>query len=261
MVFRNVHSLVYIAVIVIGISADNSAKAVDSVERGIRVVGNSVVVHDRLSISAKFAERETQTWNIYWRVQSGKTNILREIRELLKGEDLEISKYNLRFKKGQLNLDIVSKVKFDNAKTPAKLCWLPSWGGEFTDFRETKISLGRHGVEMLIFHEGSHFILWFPDLGPSDDFLHEFSLFKQSYAVVPPFTRKLELTLTVAGGKSVVLFSSTPKTPQNTPSLALLTKMNRLHKISSNDLISMCTSTKIAKGGYYEITRIGSNGK
>jgi hypothetical protein len=251
MSLRIAHYLSCTAVCVL-FCANTSVMALDIVSRRIHIEAGNIIVEDKLSISAQFAEREPQTWNIYWRVQSGKTNLLSEIQELLNGEDLEISKYHLGYEKGQLNLDIVSKAKFSYTNTPAKLCWLPTWGGEVWDFADTKISLGRRGVEMLIFQNDGHFILWFPDLGPSDDFLGEFSMFKNLFDVVPPFDRKFLLTLTV-GDKSVALFSSTPAPPNDIPNLALLTKMNGLHKISSNDLISMCTSTKIAKGGYYEI--------
>jgi len=231
----------------------NSALAIDSVSREIRANENEVIITDKWNIDEDFAGRSPETWNLFREAKAGVTNLLSEVKAVLEGESLDVVDYKANYEKGQLTLSIHSKVKADNGH-PAQLCWLSTWGGFKMDADDPKVRLGRHQAEMLVFRDGTNSILWFPDLGSGEDYIQDFQLFKQVFKADYPFNQRCELTVVNNRGEKTTLYSRDPNAAFASFDFKTIEIMNQSHKFSANDLVSICTSTKIAKGGYYGIS-------
>jgi hypothetical protein len=229
---------------------NSNALAESSVFRSLYVQKNTLFVEDRLNISSEFAGREPETWRLFQQVQLG-TNILEAIQVLLNGESLKVLDFDYSCKSNMIFVHIISSVVISSNSVPAKLRWVSSWGGDVSEFGDAKVSLGKRQEEMSILLMDGNYILWFPDLGPATDYLEQFSVFKQSYDTSFS-TDKLECTLGT-GSKSIKLLSRFSGNVPPISDVVRLNKLNKKHGISCNDLMSMCTSTKIAKAGYYNI--------
>jgi hypothetical protein len=105
---------------------------------------------------------------------------------------------------------------------------------------------------MLLFESKQRALLWFPDLGPSDDFFAEPQLFLEAFDAEKPFDSHFECSVYCDEKQTRLLFRN-PEVAVREVDLVWLKSVHQTRTMSCNDLISYCTSTKIAKGGYYEV--------
>jgi len=224
--------------------------AANLVSRSIYLKSGAIIVEDTLRITKEFAERESETWRMFQDVKSG-TNALESVRNLLRGESLYVQSCDCKFNANVVSIHCVSTLVIGSNGAPANLRWIASWGGEITKFQETHVNLGLRQTEMLVYKVDNIYFLWFPDLGPADGYLEQFDFFKESYNTI---FSKNEFDCNLGLGNSALKLLSRRSSPEpQIDDAAELNKLSKMHTLSCNDLISMCTTTKIAKGGYYTI--------
>src|SRR6266511_2582687 len=218
------------------------------VSREIRCDEPALWVHDRLHLNERFVGQQ-KLWDIFSVAKAGKTNLADLLPALLKGDDLQLERYQVTFNDGYLDLQILSKLRFDPGQ-PSKFRLLSTFVGIST--KSGSFVLGEPGVEMLVFAENGGKILWFPDAGTPDDLAADV---RDTVGIESVVSRDLELkcTLNVHQNQQVLLHWDLTRVTSNAPSAAFLTKLHRLHPMSRNDYQRLFTRLQIAKPGYYAI--------
>jgi hypothetical protein len=238
-------------ILAVALCACLPAAALETVKREIQCGDGVLWITDYWHINETMAMREHKVWLVFREGKEGGTNLLRSLQVLLAPDDLEIQEYDAKYREDHLDLKIISRIKFESPEKPAKLRWLSTFCGKKVGVGN--VTLGEPGDEMLIFKKEDQLILWFPELGPADDFVENLSDLRKAYEVLFPEPAEYECSLN-SGVRTEKLFFWNPnaKIPA-TPDAALLKRIHQVHKISCNDLVSLCTNMKIAKGGCYPL--------
>ena len=221
-------------------------QALEIVERNISCENDAVWVEDKLHISEWYAAGRPELWALFQSVTNGNTNLMSEMRKLMQGEDVEIRQYTANKNGNYIDLRILSTLQVTNAGKPAKLHWLYSFGPYHVGLEQ--------GDELEIFLENGKYVLWVPEHTPELATFREFEKVKVSYD--QNFNGDGLCRCVIKGGDNSESLLSWDRRTNNIagPSLPFLEKLNATHKMSGNDQLSLFTSLKIAKTGYYNIS-------
>ena len=223
-------------------------QASDTVERKISCEDNTIWIEDKLHIRGRYAGGNSELWDLFESVTNGNTNLMSKVRKVMQGEDIEIREYTANKNGDYIDLRILSTLKMANAAGSAKLHWLYSFG-------PYHVGLDK-GNELQIFLEDEKYVLWVPEHTP------ELAAFREFEKVGMHFDENFHgdescRCVLMNGDKTELLLSWDRRTNNVTgPSLHFLEKLNAAHKMSGNDELSLCTSLKVAKTGYYNISPI-----
>jgi hypothetical protein len=245
---------------------------VDSIQRDVWSDGNAVWVKDDLHFSEEMAEMHGYLWQIFADAKengSVSTNLQQHVADLLGKESLAVHSCNASFTNGYVNLHIVSVVTFESNEKPALIHIVSSLGGETVSRSELlqhpeKIGQkeylgGRLVNEIFIYKLGEKFMLHFPNLGSADNDLSNFDDFRAQFDFASlnqaeGLKNNQKYTCTIESCGSLNLLDWTSGKLKECPTLSELRIMNLNTPISENDLISLCSTMHIAKGGYYELS-------
>jgi hypothetical protein len=238
------------------LAARSSAADVDTVSREIRYEKGAIRVEDKLNVRKTLANRDPALEALFDSAREGKTNLLRHVRALLDGESLEVEKHTVKVQGDFVEVRISSKVIFNDPDRPAKLKWIPTWAGATFNFPNGSIGRPAGGLEMLIFENNQHPTLWFPELGSAQVSLTGLDSLVQLIEWIgglsdEPFEYICDLKI---GARSERLLHWHPtRTPSIHSETVSVVRMNKMKRMLLNDIVTLCTSLKVAKSGYYAI--------
>jgi hypothetical protein len=245
---------------------------VDSIQRYIWSDGISVWVRDDLSFSKEMSQMHGYFWQIYIHAKAGDLSE-KKLRiyagDILEHENLSVNWCQAFFTNDIAHVEIISRVNFPEKAMPATIHIVSSLGGETQDFEDLakhpeKIGSpvyfdGRLTNEMQIFHSGQKFILHFPDLGAATRDLSDFDQFKAlfDFATINKVVglkndQKYVCDVESKSRISLLDWFSGPFKKEG-PTITELRTLNTKKPLSENDLISLCTTMQVAKGGNYEL--------
>jgi len=231
----------------------SNAAELDTISREIRWEQGAVRVEDRLSCRAQFCVRDPVLDQIAVEVRQGKTNTSEWFKLLSEGESLEVERFTAGVRNEYVDLHIISKVVFKQHSMPAKVRWVPSFGGVNMKFSTGSLGRTGKGLEISIYENDGKPVLWFPYLGTaSENSLTAIKEQKQAWEFMfADFPVQFTCSLK-AGSRSSELFRwNQSVTVTNAPDGAAIGQMAKEKGMSKNDFWSLFTNFKTAKSGFY----------
>jgi len=213
-----------------------------------------VWVEDNMHLSVGTCAGVPLLRNVVEEKRRGNSNIVDTVRVLLKGEDLEIARYNAKVINEFLDLQIISTVKL-NFQNPARLNCLANYAG-LSFWGPT----GSGSEPYMLVHAGNGGrLLWFPEWETPTDLSEVVTKWitgksiQRHFLGDVPQVLKLRCFLKV-GDKEETLFEASPWDPlPNVPDAEFLSRVHQSHKMSGNDWCRIFTDFRLAKPGYYAI--------
>lgn len=228
---------------------------VTSVRREIRYNNGAIWVEDKLTVQKYFLDQEPALRSIVDASQNGKTNFTPQLRTMLDGEGLEIKEQEVNLSRESMEIRILSSVIFKGSQQAARLKWVPTWGGITLKLPNGTLGRSGTGIEILIFESDGKAYLLFPNLGPA-----------QPVANLKALKESIDWLTNLGDGPSefVCVMKASDRVERllhwnfgekksNPPDTRLIDRMDKAGDLSLNDIMTLCTSLKVAKPGCYEI--------
>jgi hypothetical protein len=223
--------------------------ALDTVKREIRLTNGAVWVEDRLHMSGDLAIQNPLLTDLFVAAKERKTNLLDHIQGLVAGEDLEIKEHTVKYRGEYLDLRILSKVRTSPAEKLARLHLVSTFAGSNAGL---KAATGEVGDGILILEREGNYVLLFPNFAPIDDNLESLEKHGLSFDTMFAGDRQFECVAKLAGEtKQLLWWDQRKKKARAMLNSATLKQISDVRKMTANDQLTMATSLKLAKGGYY----------